>query len=95
MASDLTASKISVSPSFFNWIKTKMIFYRISELMLQGSFSGAISRYSRIFFERNRIKIPGVRKKSHAEFFSFRAVKFLFAHAVHFETIGLFCLTGF
>ena len=34
MASDLTASKISVSPSFFNWIKTKMIFYRISELML-------------------------------------------------------------
>ena len=31
------------------------------------------------FFARNRIKIPGVRKKkSHAEFFSFRAVKFLF-----------------
>ena len=31
--------------------------------LFQGSFSGAISRYSRIFFARNRIKIPGVRKK--------------------------------
>ena len=47
------------------------------------------------FFARNRMKIPGVRKKSHAEFFSFCAVKFLFAHAAHFETIGLLCLTGF
>ena len=30
----LTASKISVSPSFLNWIKNEMIFYRNSELML-------------------------------------------------------------
>ena len=35
---DLTACKISVSPSLLNWIKKEMIFFffffRISELML-------------------------------------------------------------
>ena len=30
----LTACKISVSLSFFTWIKNEMIFYHISELML-------------------------------------------------------------
>ena len=30
----LTACKISVSLLFLNWIKNKMIFYHISELML-------------------------------------------------------------
>ena len=30
----LTACKISVSPSFLNWIKNEMIFYHTSELML-------------------------------------------------------------
>ena len=29
----LTAYKFSFSLSFFNWIKDKMIFYRISELL--------------------------------------------------------------
>ena len=35
-------------------------------------------------------KFPEWEKKSHADFFSFRAVKIYFAHAVHFETMGLF-----
>ena len=42
----------------------KDYFYLLNgKISNQGSFSGAISRYSRIFFARNRIKIPGVRKK--------------------------------
>ena len=48
------------------------------------------------FFARNRIKIPGVRKKIARWIFShFAPLSSYFAHAVHFETIGLFCLTGF
>ena len=48
------------------------------------------------FFARNRIRIPGVRKKNRTLNFShFAPLSFYFAHAVHFETIGLFCLTGF
>ena len=36
----LIACKISVSLSFFNWIKNEMIFYRISELMLATLIQG-------------------------------------------------------
>ena len=42
----LTASKISVSLSFVNWIKNEMIFYRISELML----ATLIQRYDKKSF---------------------------------------------
>ena len=47
------------------------------------------------FFARNRIKIPGVRKKIACWIFLISRRCSYFAHAVHFETIGLFCLTGF
>ena len=80
------------------WASRKMSFqcsHVLWSIYLQGSFSGAISRYSRIFLQEIASKFQEWEKKSHAEFFSFRAVKFLFSHAVHFETIGLFCLTGF
>ena len=49
----LTACKISVSLSFLNWIKTEMIFYRISELML----ATLIQRYDKNHFNsRMRLK---------------------------------------
>ena len=42
----LTAYKISVSLSYFNWIKNEMIFYRISELIL----ATLIQRYDKNSF---------------------------------------------
>ena len=47
------------------------------------------------FFARNRIKIPGEKKNRTLNFSHFAPLSSYFAHAVHFETIGLFCLTSF
>ena len=46
----LIAYKISISLSFLNWIKNKMIFYCISELML----AALIQRYSKIISFQER-----------------------------------------
>ena len=63
---------------------------------MQGSFSGAISRYSRIFLQEIASKFQEWEKKNRTLIFSYFApLSSYFAHAVHFETIGLFCLTGF
>ena len=50
----LSAVKISVSLSFLNWIKNKMIFYHISELML----ATLIQRYNKksFHFKNERLK---------------------------------------
>ena len=62
---------------------------------MQGSFSGAISRYSRIFLQEIASKFQEWEKNCTLNFSHFTPLSSYFAHAVHFETIGLFCLTGF
>ena len=61
----------------------------------QGSFSGAISRYSRIFLQEIASKFRSEKKNRTLNFSHFAPLSSYFAHAVHFETIGLLCLTGF
>ena len=63
--------------------------------MLQGSFSGAISRYSRIFCKKSHQNSRSEKKNRTLNFSHFAPLSSYLAHAAHFETIGLFCLTGF
>ena len=51
----LTACKISLSLSFLNWIKNKMLFYRISELMLPTFYDriDTIYQFVKPFLDKN------------------------------------------
>ena len=61
----------------------------------KGSFSGAISRYSHIFCKKSHQTSRSEKKNCTLIFSHFKSSSSYFAHAVHFETIGLLCLTGF
>ena len=75
--------------SFFSAVK--FINPYLSYVPLQGSFSGAISQYSRIFLQEIASKfLEWEKNRTH-----FAQLSSYFAHAVHFKTIGLLCLTGF
>ena len=77
---------------------TVYIYFSVLHIFLffQGSFSGAISRYSHIFFCKKSHQNSRSEKKNRMLNFShFAPLSSYFAHAVHFETIGLFCLTCF
>ena len=63
-------------------------------IQFQGSFSGAI--FSHFFFCKKSYQNSRSEKKNRTMNFShFVPLSSYFAHAVHFETIGLICLTGF